>query len=167
VRKILISVSLAVLALTIHLALSWTHVSSAAARASAFNDVEPWSTTQTVTPDALTKELSNADAGKKPFVACVGFRALYEGAHIPSSSFHGAGSTSQGIANLKKWAQNMPRSANLVLYCGCCPLEHCPNLRPAFVALREMGFTNLRVLLLPKDFNTDWIEKGYQIEKGH
>jgi hypothetical protein len=29
-----------------------------------------------------------------------------------------------------------------------------------------MGFTHLRVLLLPTDFNTDWITKGYPVEKG-
>jgi hypothetical protein len=48
----------------------------------------------------------------------------------------------------------------VVLYCGCCPLQRCPNLKPAFLAVREMGFSTLRVLLLPDDFNTDWIEKG-------
>jgi thiosulfate/3-mercaptopyruvate sulfurtransferase len=52
------------------------------------------------------------------------------------------------------------------LYCGCCPLQRCPNLKPAFLILRDIGFTNLRVLLLPNDFNTDWIEKGYAVEKG-
>jgi hypothetical protein len=44
-------------------------------------------------------------------------------------------------------------------------LERCPNLKPAFLTLRDAGFTNLRVLLLPHDFNTDWIEKGYAVEK--
>ncbi len=28
-----------------------------------------------------------------------------------------------------------------------------------------MGFTRLRVLMLPNDFNTDWISKGYPVEK--
>jgi hypothetical protein len=95
----------------------------------------------------------------------VGFRALYQGAHIPGASFHGAASTTNGIADLKDWARLGPRVANVVLYCGCCPLERCPNLKPAFLTLRDAGFTNLRVLLLPHDFNTDWIEKGYAVEK--
>ena len=31
--------------------------------------------------------------------------------------------------------------------------------------MRDMGFTHLRVLILPNDFNTDWIAKGYPVEK--
>jgi hypothetical protein len=69
------------------------------------------------------------------------------------------------VADLKAWAQPLPRSTNLVVYCGCCPMPKCPNIRPAFVALREMGFTHMRVLILPNDFNTDWTEKGYPVEK--
>ena len=80
--------------------------------------------------------------------------------------FHGAASTDAGLTELKNWAQSIPKSSNVVLYCGCCPLAHCPNLRPAFTAMRDLGFTNLRVLILPNDFNTDWIEKGYPVEKG-
>lgn len=127
---------------------------------------DPWSAAQTVLPEALAAELSTKEPAKKPRVVCVGFRPLYQGAHIPGASFHGAGSTPKGLADLKDWAQTVPRAANLVLYCGCCPLQRCPNLKPAFLVLRDMGFTNLRVLLLPNDFNTDWIEKGYPVEKG-
>ena len=124
---------------------------------------DPWSAAQTIQPADFVKELAGAH---KPVVVCVGFRALYEGSHIPGASFHGAASTEQGLAGLKSWAQSLPKSSNAVLYCGCCPLSHCPNLRPAFAAMRDMGFSNLRVLILPNDFNTDWIEKGYPVEKG-
>jgi thiosulfate/3-mercaptopyruvate sulfurtransferase len=126
---------------------------------------DPWAASQTVTPAALVAELIAKEQAGKPTVVCVGFRALYQGAHIPGASFHGAASTSNGIADLKDWARLGPRAANVVLYCGCCPLERCPNLKPAFLTLRDAGFTNLRVLLLPHDFNTDWIEKGYAVEK--
>jgi hypothetical protein len=34
----------------------------------------------------------------------------------------------------------------VVIYCGCCPLDKCPNVRPAFTLLKTMGFTNLHVL---------------------
>jgi thiosulfate/3-mercaptopyruvate sulfurtransferase len=127
---------------------------------------DPWSSSQTVSPDVLAQELGSADSAKKPTVVCVGFHTLYEGAHIPGAVFRGPGSTPQGIAEIKTWAKDLPRSANIVLYCGCCPLERCPNLKPAFTAMRDVGFSNLRVLLLTQDFNTDWIEKGYPIEKG-
>jgi hypothetical protein len=129
------------------------------------NSADPWTAAQTVEPAAFAKELSVTAGDTKPTIVCVGFHALYEGAHIPGASFHGAASTSQGLDNLKEWAKPLPRNANIVLYCGCCPLAHCPNIRPAFQALREMGFTHLRVLILPSDLNTDWIAKGYPVEK--
>jgi len=92
---------------------------------------------------------------------------LYTGGHIPGALYHGPGMNAQGIDDLKKWAQDVPRSANVVVYCGCCPLDRCPNLRPAFEALRAMGFTHLRALLLPTNFYTDWVKPGYAVEKGN
>lgn len=134
---------------------------------------DPWSASQTVEPSDLVKELglskgepSESKSAAKPIVVYVGFRALYMGAHVPGSVFHGAAQSEQGLADLKRWAQGLPRTTNLVVYCGCCPLDHCPNLRPAFTALRDMGFANLRVLILPHDFASDWVEKGYPVEKG-
>jgi hypothetical protein len=127
---------------------------------------EAWSDSQTVHPSDLVKELGESKGAAKPVVVCVGFRPLYMGAHVPGAVFHGAAQSEQGLADLKKWAQALPRTTNLVIYCGCCPLDHCPNVRPAFSALHDMGFTNLRVLILPHDFATDWVEKGYPVEKG-
>jgi thiosulfate/3-mercaptopyruvate sulfurtransferase len=91
---------------------------------------------------------------------------LYEGAHIPGSFYHGAGSKKDGLKDLKDWAKDVPKDSNIVLYCGCCPLTRCPNIHPALQAMQEMGFTKVRMLRLPTDFNTDWIEKGYAVEKG-
>ena len=143
-------------------ALAYTAVSGSDDSASS----DPWAGSQTVTPAALVAELTAKEQAGKPTVVCVGFRPVYQGAHIPGASFHGAASAPNGIADLKDWARFVPRAADIVLYCGCCPLQHCPNLKPAFVTLRDIGFTNLRVLLLPNDFNTDRVEKGYAVEKG-
>jgi thiosulfate/3-mercaptopyruvate sulfurtransferase len=130
------------------------------------NAPDPWTLSETVEPADLVKELSDPVPANRPIVAFVGFRFLYDGGHVPGAFFHGPGAKEDGIADLRKWAQGLPRSANLVLYCGCCPLERCPNLRPAFVAVHDMGFTHLRVLLLPHNFATDWAAKGYPVEKG-
>lgn len=127
---------------------------------------EPWSSSETIQPADFARELASSKNQNKPVMVCVGFRALYEGAHIPGAVFHGPANSAPGLDDLKKWAQDIPRSTNLVVYCGCCPLWHCPNIRPAFSALHDMGFKHLRVLLLPTDLNTDWIQKGYPIEKG-
>lgn len=125
---------------------------------------EPWSDAQTVQPAELSKEVSVAQ--NRPVVVCAGFRVLYEGAHVPGAVYHGPASKPEGLADLKKWAQGIPRSANLVVYCGCCPFSRCPNIRPAFEALRAMGFQHLRVLLLPDNFAKDWVVPGYAYDKG-
>jgi thiosulfate/3-mercaptopyruvate sulfurtransferase len=128
---------------------------------------DPWTSEQTVQPAELAKEIADPEAAKRPTVVCVAPHVLYMGGHIPGALYHGPGMNAQGIDDLKKWAQGMPRSANIVVYCGCCPLERCPNLRPAFQALHEMGFAHLRTLLLPTNFYTDWVKPGYPMEKGN
>lgn len=120
-------------------------------------------TSMLVEPADLAKEIAGSN---KPIIVCVGPHVLFEGAHIPGAIFHGAASTTEGLDDLKKWAKGEPKDANIVLYCGCCPLTECPNARPALMALRQMGFTKVRGLKLPTDFKTDWIDKGYPVEKG-
>ena len=113
----------------------------------------------------LARELASASAEARPTIVYVGFRTLFAGGHIPGATFHGSASTEQGLADIKKWAASLPRTTNLVIYCGCCPFERCPNIRPAFALFREMGFTRLRVLELPTSFAADWAGKNYAIEK--
>ena len=126
---------------------------------------EPWTPAQTVHPAQLAEELK-LEKDPSPTIIYVGVRTLYNGGHIPGALFYGPGSTEQGIADLKKYAATLPKNSDVVLYCGCCPLEKCPNLRPAFTAIRDIGFARLRVLILPANFNSDWVEKGYPVQKG-
>ena len=126
---------------------------------------DPWTPSQTVQAADLAQELQQ-EKDPYPTVIHVGVKALYEGAHIPGAVFYGPGSTEQGLAELEKFAETLPKNADLVLYCGCCPLEKCPNLRPAFTALKAGGFARLRVLLLPRSFNADWVEKGFPVHQG-
>lgn len=124
----------------------------------------PWTQSQTVQPADLLKELSAAK--NAPTVVFVGYPRLFTSGHIKGAQYHGSGNTAEGIAQLKAWAGALPRSANLVIYCGCCPMDHCPNDRPAFAALHEMGFTKLRVLILSSSFAQDWADKGYPYDRG-
>lgn len=126
---------------------------------------DPWTAAQTVQPAAFAKELADAKSTDKSTVVCVAPHTNYIGGHIPGALYHGPGAKPEGIDDLKKWAQSVPRSTNVVIYCGCCPLERCPNLRPAFVALRDMGFTHLRALLISTNFYTDWVKPGYPYEQ--
>ena len=102
---------------------------------------------------------------KAPLIIHVGFNVLYRATHIPGAIYAGPASQPAGIAELKKAVAGQPKSRAIVLYCGCCPWDKCPNIRPAFAALREMGFQNVKALELPENLKTDWIDKGYPIEK--
>jgi thiosulfate/3-mercaptopyruvate sulfurtransferase len=127
--------------------------------------VDPWSASQTVQPADFAKELADAKSGDQPTVVCVAPHAMFIGGHIHGALYYGPGGSADGIADLKKWAESEKRSTNIVIYCGCCPMERCPNLRPAFVALRDMGFTHVRALVIPANFYTDWVQPGYPYDK--
>jgi poly(3-hydroxybutyrate) depolymerase len=124
---------------------------------------QPWTPASNLEPSDLAHELAQPTG--KPVVVYVGPPFLYRQGHIPGAVLHGAASTAEGLADLEQWARSLPQSTNLVIYCGCCPLDDCPNLKPAFLALQPMGFTRLRVLILPNNFATDWVEKGYPVER--
>lgn len=127
---------------------------------------DPWSDAQILHAADLAHEIAGAKGANSPTIIYVGFRTLFEGGHVPRASFHGTASKDEGLSELKKWLATLPRSTNLVIYCGCCPFYRCPNIRPAYTALDEMGFTHVRVLVLPTSFAADWVEKGYPMEKG-
>ena len=160
-----LSASLAISVLTILLAVVMAWVSIPSLQGQEKKPVDPWLSSQVLPPAALAKELADKTT-PLPTVVFIGFRSLYAGGHIPNAVFHGPASTEPGLAELKAWADTLPRSSDLVVYCGCCPFDHCPNIRPAYTLLAGMGFKKLRVLVLPVNFATDWADKGYPIQKG-
>jgi thiosulfate/3-mercaptopyruvate sulfurtransferase len=120
---------------------------------------EPWTDNDLIQPGQAAKDL------KSPLVIHVGFPVLYRSAHIAGSVFAGPGSKDEGITDLKKAVAGQPHTREILLYCGCCPWDKCPNIRPAFAALREMGFTRVKVIVLAANLKTDWIDKGYPTDK--
>ncbi len=131
-----------------------------------FAPAAPWSSADLLAPAALAKELAAPAAGERPVLLCVGFQPLYHGAHIPGATLAGPASRPEGIAALRKAVRDLPADRPLVIYCGCCPFKDCPNVRPAFNTLREMGFQRIRVVLMPHDFAQDWTLQGFPVEKG-
>lgn len=105
-------------------------------------------------------------SGEKPLVLQVGVARLFRYAHIRGSEYAGPASEAEGIEMLRKRVQALPRTAAIVIYCGCCPWEHCPNVHPAYDELRKMGFRNVKALYLPSNFKFDWDDKGYPTAKG-
>ncbi|MFF5380852.1 rhodanese-like domain-containing protein [Pedobacter suwonensis] len=84
---------------------------------------------------------------------------------IKSAVHVGAASEQASLDNLGRLAGKFPKSGQTVLYCGCCPMEKCPNIRPAFNLLKSRGFTNLYVLDIPTNLRKDWIDNGFPLQK--
>ncbi len=124
-----------------------------------------WKDARQISPAELAKKLSGPAAGR-PVVLQVGFKVLYEGGHVPGAIFAGPASTAEGAARLKTEAGKIARDKEVVIYCGCCPWEKCPNVHPAYDELRKMGFSRLVVLLIPQDFAHDWIGAGFPVQRG-
>lgn len=120
---------------------------------------------QLLNPEDLVKILQSPK-GEKPVILNVGPWLLYRQAHIPGSEYMGAGSEKQGLEQLRKRVKSLPHNRAIVLYCGCCPWRHCPNVHPAFKELTSMGFSNVKVLYILDNFGTDWVYKGYPTIKG-
>ncbi|WP_420237464.1 rhodanese-like domain-containing protein [Telmatobacter bradus] len=94
----------------------------------------------------------------------VGSRMMFAQAHIPHSEYIGPGSQPMGIEALRKRASSVDKKQLIVLYCGCCPWDRCPNVGPAYQTLRGMGY-NVKVLQIPSNFGADWVAKGYPVER--
>ena len=116
-------------------------------------------------PEVLAK-LLQATSGPKPVVLYVGPRFMWAQGHIKGAENMGPASRQENLEKLHARAAQLPKDSLVVIYCGCCPFDHCPNIRPAFQELQKMGFTKVRALYLPKSFGTDWAEQHYPVEKG-
>ena len=114
------------------------------------------------------KDLAAQLAGKvsNPVVIHVGPNFLYRGKHIPGSVYAGPGAQPAGLDALKAVVDKLPRTREIVVYCGCCPWSHCPNVKPAVEFLRQMGFTKVKAMYVETSFAADWTDKGYPVEAG-
>lgn len=117
-----------------------------------------WTNRQLIEP----ADLANTITSKKnvPVIISVG-----PSPNIPNSINAGMASEAEGIKKLRAELKSIPKKQKIVIYCGCCPFEHCPNVRPAINVLKEMKFTNYYLLDLPHNIKRDWIDKGYPVSK--
>ena len=138
--------------------------STSSAEGQSKDDLAPGSA-QLINPEDLLNILQSPK-GEKPLILNVGPSLLYMQAHIPGSEYIGASSDSQGMESLRRRVKPLPHNRFIVLYCGCCPWSHCPNVRPAYDALHKAGFTNVKVLYIADNFGTDWVYKGFPTIKG-
>lgn len=126
---------------------------------------DPWTTKDLVKPQIIAAEIAN-EQSPRPTIVFVGFPVLYRGAHVPGAILAGPASKPEGLEALRDALRQVPRNAEIVVYCGCCPFVKCPNIRPAYTALHAMGFSRVKVMTLETNFHTDWTAKGYPVTKG-
>ena len=124
-----------------------------------------WAAEQPLTDADLLQPQQVSQNLTEPLVIQVGFKALYHAAHVKGSVYAGPASTPEGIVALKRAVAGQPQMREVILYCGCCPFDKCPNVRPALAALRELGYTNVKVMKIPTNLKADWIDKGYPTDR--
>lgn len=115
-----------------------------------------------IEPAALNAMLQKGGVGA-PLILQVGFHSMFDQKHIAGSEYAGPASQQAGLDLLAHRVASMQKNSFLVLYCGCCPWQHCPNIAPAMAHLRSLGFTRVQALAIPNNFGADWVAKGYQV----
>ncbi|MBL8613285.1 MAG: hypothetical protein JNL38_38445 [Myxococcales bacterium] len=116
-------------------------------------------------PATLAGRIADVKAGKVA-VLYVGPDALFKRGRVPGAVNVGEAGSSAGLAAIKAAIAKLPPETEVVLYCGCCPVASCPNVRPAGAAVRAARPNNGYVLDLPTRFADDWADKGYPTERG-
>ena len=118
---------------------------------------EPWTVQQLLAPADLAKTINNPEL-HQPLIFCVG-----PAAPIKNSIDIGPTRDQINLDSLKQQLRNTPKDELVVLYCGCCPFDKCPNIRPAFELLNQLQFKNHKLLNLPHNIKVDWIDHGYPV----
>lgn len=116
---------------------------------------EPWRPDQLMEPKDLATIINNS-AAPQPLIISVGPAGL-----IKNAVDIGPAHEKESLDKLKDLLSKEKKDRQIILYCGCCPFDHCPNIRPAFKLLNDMKFTNQKLLNLSHNLKADWINNGY------
>ena len=116
---------------------------------------EPWTSDQLMQPENLAA-IINDSAAEKPLIIDVG-----PAGSIKGSIKVGPTKEKESLNDLKKLLSKEDKKRTIIIYCGCCPFKVCPNIRPAFELLTKMNFINHKLLNMPNNLKTDWINHGY------
>jgi len=123
----------------------------------------PWTSAQVLHAEDLSRTVSDKNSAQ-PQIFQVGFETMFKTQHIPGSVYAGPGRNDAGLELLKKAVAGVPKDRVIVLYCGFCPWDRCPNMKPAFTLLHSLGYMQVKVVEIPSSFGIDWIDKGYPVE---
>ena len=116
---------------------------------------DPWKDSQLMDPALLASRIEKKKT-KDLVILSVGPEAIIKG-----SVDIGPTREPENLEKLRNYLKNIPKDKEIVIYCGCCPFVKCPNIRPAFNLLMELGFKNAKLLNLSKNIKTDWLDKDY------
>ena len=94
----------------------------------------------------------------------VGFNVLYRNHRIPKSDYAGPGTNQEGRDLLRNALAGVPKEREIVIYCGCCPWDHCPNMKPALDVLHALGYQHVKALMIETNLSKNWIQLGYPTE---
>ena len=93
----------------------------------------PWMETDLLNPAELAAEMKGTTTTTS-FIFNIGAVDDIKGAkHI------GPVSKPENMNSLVSAVFPLPKSAAIVIYCGCCPFVKCPNIRPAFEQFKKNG----------------------------
>ena len=129
------------------------------------NPVGKWQPSELIRPQELIIKVRD-NGPSKPLIIYAGFMPLYRAGHIPGAVFGGPASSAAGLEALKGAVANVPKNREIVVYCACCPWEACPNVRPAVELLHQLGYKQVKALVIPSNLEADWTAKGYPLQKG-
>ena len=123
----------------------------------ALDKKDNWTQKDLIEPTALATIIANPKANQ-PKIFNIGVVDNIKGAINM-----GGVSEKENLQKLNNALSKLPKSTFLVVYCGCCPFERCPNIRPAVTLLKTLGFKNGRLLNLPTNLKQNWVDKGYPL----
>ncbi|HZY36536.1 MAG TPA: rhodanese-like domain-containing protein [Mucilaginibacter sp.] len=116
---------------------------------------DPWKAAELMDPATLAAQLKT---GAPPIIFNIG--AVED---IKTAKHVGPVSDAKNLAKFKSMIASLPKDSKIIIYCGCCALPKCPNVRPAYRELKAAGFTNIQVLNLLVNLKTNWIAMGYPL----
>ncbi len=116
---------------------------------------DTWTSNQLMDTKTLADRI-NHNKMKQTVVINIGPDAV-----IKNSFNAGPGKSKESIDNMRSFLSKVSKDKEVVLYCGCCPFAKCPNIRPAFKALTDLGYKKAKLLNIPNNIKVDWIDKKY------
>ncbi len=124
----------------------------------AFMQQEPIKKEQSISTAELAKKITDPKV-VKPVIFNVGPVDQIKGAIKV-----GAVSTEEYFVKFKNEVAKVAKDKEVVVYCGCCSSQNCPNIRPAIKYLTESGYKKAKVLDIPIGIKEDWVQKDYPVE---